>query len=519
MTTRTTTEKMLVTNTNEFDEVLSEIPMDRAIQDFYYHLKSHPRTILSAKFGDGKTYFLNKFERVAKEKNEVLFVTIHPVNYQVVDNKDVFELIKRDVLYQITVNGMLDENIEISELASWVFYIQNNFMGVTESFVSYLSLLQSPSCVVTSVLTALNGVKIFRDLRQRVKDIKNKYKTEDALEAFMNKCDDTSVLEEDIVTKIIQDSIDDYRAKHMGTRIVLVIEDMDRLDPAHLFRILNVFSAHLDTNENLFVKQQDFITSNKFHFDNVVFVMDYENTEKIFRHFYGIDADFHGYIEKFVTKGVFKYSIRDLAYEDFLVEKVSRIISLPKDYVRSVLQKECVKDKSLRAIAQSIDNIDSHIKKYPSYKGKPIDSRILRLYAIMNNLGVDMLKLKESFYSAIQNDNAVLTYYLGLFIGSEHAVFPKNKLKYILLKDKTSKNCSFFEIESFDEIGGCLKIKKVNNAPGTIRDNVIERHYLIWDTMFEDTNVFGIRISDLKSFQRIAFTDKELSIVLNEFVA
>lgn len=38
-----------------------EIPIDKAIIDFKNHLLSHPRTILSAKYGDGKTYFLSKF--------------------------------------------------------------------------------------------------------------------------------------------------------------------------------------------------------------------------------------------------------------------------------------------------------------------------------------------------------------------------------------------------------------------------------------------------------------------------
>lgn len=35
------------------------IPIEEKIKDFKIHLDSHPRTILSAKFGDGKSYFLN----------------------------------------------------------------------------------------------------------------------------------------------------------------------------------------------------------------------------------------------------------------------------------------------------------------------------------------------------------------------------------------------------------------------------------------------------------------------------
>ena len=120
----------------------------------------------------------------------------------------------------------------------------------------------------------------------------------------MNKCNNISVLEEDFVTKIIQDSIDNYKKENQEKRVVLVIEDMDRLDPAHLFRILNVFSSHLDTNEKYFVRSNGNYFYNKFHFDNVVFVMDFGNTEKIFKHFYGNDTDFKGYIEKFITRKV-----------------------------------------------------------------------------------------------------------------------------------------------------------------------------------------------------------------------
>ena len=52
---------------------------------------------------------------------------------------------------------------------------------------------------------------------------------------------------------------------------------MDRIDPGHLFRILNVLGAHIDTNKD----------ENKFGFENIVVVLDYITTEHIFHHFYG----------------------------------------------------------------------------------------------------------------------------------------------------------------------------------------------------------------------------------------
>lgn len=390
-----------------------EIPMDAPIKEFGYHLKSHPRTILSAKFGDGKSFFLSKFEEVKKDDYEI--ITLHPVNYQVVENKDIFELIKRDILFQITVKGMLDENLEISEEAAWAFFIQNNFLGFSESVVSFLSLLQSPPETVSGVLFALKTHKILKDLRKKVLDVKKEYKSTDALEVFINKCEDISVLEDDLVTKIIQDSIDDYKRNHTTKKVVLVIEDMDRLDPAHLFRILNVFSAHLDTNEKYFVKSNGSYFYNKFHFDNVVFVMDFDNTRNIFKHFYGANTNFEGYIEKFVTKGVFAYSLKIEKYL-YLINKVVSITGLPKEYVEAVLQPDCFEGKSLRAIVNSFENTDDHFKTVPIYEDKRLHYGILNLYAIMKNLGIEGTKLVSCYRSVLTEKGIdLLPYIIGLF--------------------------------------------------------------------------------------------------------
>ena len=71
---------------------------------------------------------------------------------------------------------------------------------------------------------------------------------------------------------------------------VPIIEDLDRLDPVHLFRILNVLSAHIDYKS----------TTNKFGFTNIVAVLDYETAKHIFIHFYGEKANFDGYMSKFI---------------------------------------------------------------------------------------------------------------------------------------------------------------------------------------------------------------------------
>lgn len=39
------------------------IPVEPDIKRFVQHLRTHHRTILSAGFGDGKSFFLDKFEK------------------------------------------------------------------------------------------------------------------------------------------------------------------------------------------------------------------------------------------------------------------------------------------------------------------------------------------------------------------------------------------------------------------------------------------------------------------------
>lgn len=72
-----------------------------------------------------------------------------------------------------------------------------------------------------------------------------------------------------------------YINRSQKKKTLLIIEDLDRIDPAHLFRILNVLGAHLD-----FCNQRD-IKPNKFGFDNIVTVFDYEITSHLFHHFMG----------------------------------------------------------------------------------------------------------------------------------------------------------------------------------------------------------------------------------------
>lgn len=82
------------------------IPLEKRMEDFKQYLDSSSRIVFSAKFGDGKTYFLQKFKE--KYFQKYYYITIHPVNYSVSPTDDIFEYIKRDILLRLDEDGKLE---------------------------------------------------------------------------------------------------------------------------------------------------------------------------------------------------------------------------------------------------------------------------------------------------------------------------------------------------------------------------------------------------------------------------
>ena len=57
------------------------IDITSVLERFDTHLENNPRTIFSAKFGDGKTYFLKKY--MERHEEDTMFIVLHPINYTV----------------------------------------------------------------------------------------------------------------------------------------------------------------------------------------------------------------------------------------------------------------------------------------------------------------------------------------------------------------------------------------------------------------------------------------------------
>ena len=176
------------------------------------------------------------------------------------------------------------------------------------------------------------------------------------MDYYLSTFDENSVYENDIITKIIRDNIKDYQEKY-GKRVVLVIEDMDRLDPAHLFRIMNVFSAHMDYGYRSMQPIDSSLVGNKFGVSNVVFVMHEKNTEALFHHFYGECADYDGYMSKFYNKDIFRFSFAE-EKENYALALISEETGLGEERINEYFDKGFLAAKTMRQIIFAMDKIE-----------------------------------------------------------------------------------------------------------------------------------------------------------------
>lgn len=364
------------------------IPVDDAIERFQNHLLSHDRVILSAKFGDGKSFFLNEFKKKCEDSKDspFKFITLYPVNYQVLENKDIFEIIKHDVLLQMLMLRMIDVNYEITNEMALAFYLQTHFSTVAESFFSMLHLIGIADPQTQGLLDIFKSISWLKSLKDEVNAVKKEIDQSDYLDSYLATFDEKSVYENDIVTKIIRDNIDTYQ-KSYNKKVVLIIEDMDRLDPAHLFRIMNVFSAHMDYGYRSMQPIDDSLVGNKFGVSNVVFVMHEQNTKALFHHFYGDYADYEGYMSKFYNKDIFNFSLNEekKKYALYLIVKET---GLSEDKVKEIFPKSFFVNKTMRQIVCAMDKVieqfDS-IEVKPGVKANPL---LLKLIVIAKRLGV-----------------------------------------------------------------------------------------------------------------------------------
>lgn len=284
------------------------ISLEDELFSFDRYFEANSRCVLSAPFGEGKSFFLNEF--IKTKSSDYDFITLYPTGYQICDNKDVFEYIKRDILLALLalepefLNALDKTNAAI---------IWESISECRDDIISCLPEINigvhSAADLTISTANIVNAVRKVVEKRKK-KRVFGGNPIKDYFNSFENN--KGNLYEFNPISNMISSLI---AARKKGSessnprKVVLVIEDFDRMDPEHIFRILNVFSAHLGDDLD-----EDF-SRNKFGFDKILLLCDYNNIKNIYHHLYGADADFCGYMSKFVAKGVFQYSLRSRVKE------------------------------------------------------------------------------------------------------------------------------------------------------------------------------------------------------------
>lgn len=301
-------------------ETLDKLDTEIPTANFDKHLED-PRNVkilFSAPFGQGKTTFLNYFfdERL----DEYFVVRLFPVNYAVASNKDIFKYIKADILFQLL------ESTEIQ--------FEEVFQKYGKTFLDYFKKnaekVLGPLLLILSDVDHSAPIKLW-ELLTKEKDKYLQFHDEqqinevDIASSFINDLISTegSIFEENLYTELIIKLLERHKSENPDKETILVIDDLDRMDPEHVFRILNIFSAHYDR-----VGQGLDKGSNKFDFNRIILVCDLDNIQKMYAYRYGPDVHFNGYIGKYYSTQPFKYSNADVL--DQLLQNIDNSRRIPE---------------------------------------------------------------------------------------------------------------------------------------------------------------------------------------------
>lgn len=434
------------------------IPIDDSIQDFLHHLDTHDRTIFSARFGDGKTFFLSHFMEDDDVKERYTFLTIFPVNYQVTGNRDIFELIKRDILLQMLIKGVIETEIEVNNDIALALYLQCQPLGFVESFLPLLSEQPFNGEIAKTAAFALAGKKFFKSIKQKIDGFKQQSR-DSLLDAFFNAVEHNPVVGQDAISSIIQQCLKQYRGNHPNKKVVLVIEDLDRIDPAHLFRILNIFSAHMDFCYRFGNRPDESLVGNKFDLDKVVFVMHYENVKTIYHHFYGAETYFDGYIEKFCSSNHFTYSL-EAQRERFFYGQIEKETEIGMNLLNYILTPNDFKDKSIRKVVNSIENsscsvIENATAQNNGGKAIRLHTGILKLIAILRKLDISDSEIVSRLKRTIETKgitNKGLFAYLAPYINLSAYKNARGDMRFIKAIDRVNT----FHVDDINESGKAL---------------------------------------------------------------
>lgn len=282
----------------------AEVSIDDVYSTFNHHitLDENRRIIFSGAYGAGKTFFLKRYFQDNEEFNSIV---ISPVNYVVNKNEDIFELIKADIIFKLFEKELIefDEHFEFDDFSAITWYLLAKPFEIVKTLLPFIDKIDSIGEELGDQIKV--GQKIIETVTTYYKKFKKKFEdkineSNTALDQFYENLEKQkgSPYERDLVTQFINDVLLNLSNSKAS---VLVIDDLDRLDPDHIFRILNILSAHNNCLGS----------ENKFGFEKIILVCDINNIENIFKYRYGSDVDFNGYIDKFYSTRIYLFSNKE----------------------------------------------------------------------------------------------------------------------------------------------------------------------------------------------------------------
>ena len=410
------------------------IPIEPYLKDFKQYLDANSRCILSAKFGNGKSYFIRSF--IKEYSDDYLFIPIYPVNYQVMDNKDIFELIKRDILIKLLSSEEININeIELNTASLFYYFFTNN---QEDKLLDILSII--PDINIYGIdINISNVIKKLKEVKDKFATYKEQFKSIDKTsELYITKFDSLkgSIYEFDTISQLIYDIIREFKKKNPTKEVALIIEDLDRIDPAHIFRMLNVFSAHFDRYTPGLVEFDKTCGNNKFCLDKIVTVCDINNLENIYSHVYGKSTDFIGYISKFSNNKEYNYSLKDKIKEyiintllDKSLLKYLKICDNLSEIIMASIDKEKTIENNLRIIKERVSKINSLIR----VKSIELNQKLSGMYITSDSDFTKLLALLKIFKLNINS----------LAMGYNHSELIKIVGKYWVLAPLFNNNIIF----------------------------------------------------------------------------
>ncbi|WP_148235370.1 P-loop NTPase fold protein [Fluviicola taffensis] len=275
--------------------------------------RANSKILFSGGFGQGKTTFLNFYFNEAYEKSYNVF-RVFPVNYSVASNEDIFKYIKADILFQLLGFDIEFDKSSIDIKQAFQEYVYLNPKKTIFSFLRNVSKINAQTEMLDK------SIKAFNKFMEPIINYHESQQSDDeeAAKTYIKSIYDQegSLFEDNFYSQLIRQLLERTKERN-NIPNVLIIEDLDRMDPDHIFRILNVISAHYDT-----YKYNGNETHNKFGIDKIILVCDIENIRSIFHHRYGVNTNFEGYINKY-------YSTRPYVFEN---------LSSVKGYLDEILE-------------------------------------------------------------------------------------------------------------------------------------------------------------------------------------